>query len=242
MEKRELLEQLFTYTKELPILDHKGEVKETLWQRLVGDNDLQKARNAGLRYSALMRKQLRNKDSDEYLIYIDSLTDLTKEELVNFILMEVLFEIRGKVERELYVEEPIAPGSGSTQEEQEAYVKEYDNFNNARIEKLNEKVMQELQELQTTLNARPLAEIVLEAQRAKENSLCSNRLQEVYLEMVAYLGTYTDETYSERVFPSYKKFINIAESLKKQVIEGYSALEISSVSLKESQNQQSSET
>jgi len=81
------LSKLFTWSKEVPIYDTKGELMTRVFIRTIGDADINKARVFALRESSKLRKALRNKGTDEYEAFIGGLDLQNKETLSKSIIL-----------------------------------------------------------------------------------------------------------------------------------------------------------
>jgi len=89
------IKRLFLYEHELEIKE-KGEVVGKVYQRILNNADVERARREGLRKSAVLRKQLKDKNSADYEIYIASAFDMDRETLVAAIVATELKEYRNK--------------------------------------------------------------------------------------------------------------------------------------------------
>lgn len=230
--KTELIEKLFSWNKETPILDTKGVEIGKVYQRLCGDADIQKSRVTALRYSREMRIKLKDIKSDEYLAYVDAYDDLSKEDLINLILFDELIDIRDKVEKKFYFPDPKEPDEESDTEAWENYQSLVDSWEERRNSRLNELVSIEIEDRKSELNNLSLENIQNQVKISKINNLCKNELQIRFMEMVTYLGTYRDKKFKNRLFKSFQEFLDAPDVLKNQLIEGYNSLELSSVNLK----------
>lgn len=234
-EKVELIEKLFSWSKETPILDTTGKQIGKVYQRLCGDADIQKARITALRYSRELRIKLKDRNSDEYLAYVDGYTDLNKSQLIDLILFNELSTIREKVEKELSFPFPKEPDMESNTEAWEEYQELQDTYESRRLEKLNSVLTQAIQERREELNSES-DEFIQEAViTSKISGLCENELRVRFSEMVTYLGTFRDKKMKKKVFSSFQDFLDAPDILKNQLMEGYNSLEISSINLKEFQ-------
>lgn len=232
-ERQEQIKKLFDYRKPLIIDSLNGLNTETIYQRLVGDIDLQSARRAGLRFSGDYRKKLRNKDSDEYNILINELDEYTREQRIMSLLFDKLIHIRTKAEREFYFPEPEELDQDATTEEMEEFQRKFDSWEADRNTSLNEQVIKEIEKEKAELDKLSDEELRNELIEAKINSECETTLNKRFQEMSTYLGTYVDENYTQLLFKNFNEFQNSNDALKNQLIKGYTDLEMSTLNLKE---------
>ena len=234
-ERPELIENLFRWNRETPIVDTKGAQIGKVYQRLCGDADIQKARITALRYSRELRIKLKNKDSDEYLAYVDGYNDLNKEQLTDLILFNEIMTIREKVEKDFNFPFPKEPDEEGTTEDWEQYQELQDTYESRRLDKLNEKLTKEIQYRREELSANSMEFLQEAVILTKISGLCENELKVRFMEMVTYLGTFRDKKMKKRAFSSFTDFLDAPDILKNQLMEGYNSLEISSINLKEFQ-------
>ena len=234
-ERPELIENLFRWNRETPIVDTKGVQIGKVYQRLCGDADIQKARITALRYSRELRIKLKNKDSDEYLAYVDGYNDLNKEQLTDLILFNEIMTIREKVEKDFNFPFPKEPDEEGTTEDWEQYQELQDTYESRRLDKLNEKLTKEIQYRREELSANSMEFLQEAVILTKISGLCENELKVRFMEMVTYLGTFRDKKMKKRAFSSFTDFLDAPDILKNQLMEGYNSLEISSINLKEFQ-------
>jgi len=234
-ERPELIENLFRWNRETPIVDTKGVQIGKVYQRLCGDADIQKARITALRYSRELRIKLKNKDSDEYLAYVDGYNDLNKEQLTDLILFNEIMTIREKVEKDFNFSFPKEPDEEGTTEDWEQYQELQDTYESRRLDKLNEKLTKEIQYRREELSANSMEFLQEAVILTKISGLCENELKVRFMEMVTYLGTFRDKKMKKRAFSSFTDFLDAPDILKNQLMEGYNSLEISSINLKEFQ-------
>ena len=232
MERLELIEKLFDWSRETPVLNAEKEEIGKVYQRLCGDSDIQKARVTALRYSREMRLKLKDTQSDEYLAYIDAYDDLSKDDLINLILFDELIEIRNKIEKDFYFPDPKEPNEEADTEAWENYQSLMDSWEERRNTKLNELVTQEIEDRKLELDRELLEGLQKQVRISKINNLCENELRIRFMEMVTYLGTYRDKKLKKRLFTTFQEFLDAPDILKNQLIEGYNSLELSSINLK----------
>jgi hypothetical protein len=234
----ELIENLFKWSRETPILDSKGEQIGKVYQRLCGDADIQKARITALRYSRELRIKFKDKNSDEFLAYVDGYNDLNKSQLTDLILFNELISIRDKVEKGFNFPFPKEPDIEANTEDWEEYQSLQDTYESRRLEKLNELLTKEIQNRREELESESFEFLQDAVILSKISGLCENELKVRFMEMVTYLGTFRDKKMKKRAFSSFQDFLDAPDILKNQLMEGYNSLEISSINLKEFQETQ----
>lgn len=234
MDKKELIEKVFNWSHELDIVDKDGNKIETVYQRLVGDADLNKSRMMALRYSKDLRALLRDETTDEYQVYIDVMKEMEDEELVSIILFNELLEIRKRIDPKLYFPEPEEPEDDASNEKMEDLQAEYDSWEERRNAELDKLLKLEIEKRTAEIRTYSRDDLLKKAITSKIEMVCETEIRNKFSEACAYLGTYTDKNFKNRLFTDFDEFLNSQEAFKSQLIKGYNELEMSSVSLKES--------
>ncbi len=231
-ERLERFQQLFQWRAPVEIIAPGGDVVDTLYQRLVGDADLNKARTTALRFSREMRVKLRDKDSDEYLAYVDTFADYTKDEIITLLLFNELQEIRENIEKDFIFPEPKEPDSETTTEELEEYQEQDDTYEERRNQALIDKVEAALMERKDQLFEEEIEKLRQALILSQVNNLCETELRNKFIQMCVYLGTFIDEEYKQHAFGTFDEFLDSPDILKEQLITAYNKLEVASVNLK----------
>lgn len=225
------IERLFTWSKECVITGLQGK-DMTVYVRLLGDADLNRARVMSLRITAEFRKTLKDEDSDERIAFIPYKEELTKEMLVESILILTLRETTQQIMRETTLKLPKEPPSDATTEDLEKFQKEVDEFPEKRekvlkekIEKITERKRSELSEKDEDSLYKSYVEILI-------RELCDQELLKRFKEHCVFFGTYQDKKFTKRLFNSFDVFDNLPKEVKDKLIETYEFLEIESDELK----------
>lgn len=203
-----------------------------LYQRIIGDADLDTARQTAWRASALKRRQLKDETSLDRIMIIPDYTLLDKKTLIALITLNELPELRQKASRDLVFGFPEPLNEDSTLEDQEEYQETIDTFFDRRQEKLTDEVNSLIEVRKKELKQMTKDKLTV----LHENTAIDYACREVFLltfnEMVAYLGTYSDSKHKKRAFPTFYSFRNMVTEIKQQLIEKYAELEITGDKLK----------
>lgn len=227
------IKRLFLYKGELEIKEG-DEVIGKVYQRILNNADVERARRESLRESAKLRKRLKDSESDDYMIFIAPLLDMGKEGMVGGIVASELRVIREEAYQEAQREIPLPsrPEEDSL-EKLEEYQESMDSYNARILEKTVELLAKKSKEKISKLEKE---EDVEKLKRIYESvlikNLCSNKMFDIYQLWSAYLGTYKDEECKKRLFDSFDDFSNTATELQRQLIDGYFMLEIDKLTLK----------
>jgi hypothetical protein len=227
------LSKLFNYGDKFSITDRSGKEVVVAYIRLVGDAELNKARTFALRCSAEFRNKLKDVTSEENKAYmLGDYSDIKDNELVDMIASYSYQRLAKEALKEATVSVPKEPVSDAPLEEQEKYQKEVDNYPIKKMNAVKEKVEELLEELKKVLKKMKREELIKEYETVYINSICEQEMLNKFREMCAYFGCYKDKHYKNKMFSSYETFSNVLPEIKKQIIENYSSVEITSDELK----------
>lgn len=218
---------LFKWSRAVEINDYIGNMTATIWVRLVGDADLNKARVYGYRKAAELRRKLKDEGSDEnmaFMLELDSATE--KESVIQAIVFLRVQDLYSKAIANTTYAEPKELSSDATQEEIENYQKLVDDYPE-KFKKEVEKVFTKLQkDTEKSLRGKSEQEIFDLYRLEVINRLCSQELEKSHYEMCVYLGSYKDEKFKQKMFSSLDEFLNLHPSVKEKLIAEYKGLEI----------------
>lgn len=223
---------LFNWGNAVPIFDERGNELLTLYVRVVGDADLNRARVLGLRKSAELRKKLNDSNSDERLAYIPDPTDIEKKNLIEVIISMELEDIAQNISRDILLQYPKEPHSDAGLEEQEKYQKEIDTWPDRRKELVTVELNTRVTNRRTELEKEDKRALNSHYEKMVINSLCKEEMYKNFINMCVYLGTYKDEKYKYRAFSSYEEFNNLPTYIKDQLTEVYGSLNLDMGTLK----------
>lgn len=241
MNKQELLTKLFHWNAELKIRDSSGEVVTTVYQRIVGDYGLQSARKAALRFTSQLRAKLTHTDSDDYQVYVAPVLLLNRAEQETLLLFDELNDIQRKADKITKIAEPKEPDADAPNVAFEQYQELDDSYEDRYLTLLKQntdKLFNERKEEVAKLSDQEISDLVI---KNRIEALCDVELKNRFFEYCVYLGTYEDSDFKKRLYANFDEFGDMPEPLKQQIMRGYADLEMSAISLKESQKIQSSD-
>lgn len=239
-----ILEGLFKWSHEVVLKDSMGEpitYKDestgelkpiTVFQRVIGDAEVDLARQTALRASALKRKNLNNPANLDRMALIPEFAKLDKDSLIGVTVLNEITDFRAQASRELRFPFPEELSGGASLKEQEQYQEAVDTYFTRREEAVVEKTRQlvetRTQEL-TKFSKKKLQQIYEEV---SINGVCRDAMLITFNEFVTYLATYDTEEFTNKAFSSFAAFRNANTSVKSQLMEAYLQLELSGDQLK----------
>lgn len=218
------IEDLFKWKGELEVKDNKGEAVETLYQRVIGDADVDKARTKALKESRLLRRKLNNPESDEALAHLPFKGEHDKEELISLTSMARYQDFRSRAALNTDERRVKPPGDDATLEEQEQYIEDLEKARQDYEDSISDKVRKYSEEYKKELRKLDLDDIFDSYIKYYIDLLCQRRMIEVFNTYSAFYGTYKDKEYKERRFNTYDDFLNISTQVKDDIIENYRRL------------------
>lgn len=235
----EPLDGLFKWTHKVELENSFGEPitdansnPVVVYQRIVGDAELDLARQTALRASAILRKRLRSRDSISRLIHVPDYSQMAKENIVALIILNEMSDMRSKASRELQYPFPQSPGQDASLEDQEKYQEAVDNYFDERNEKIREETNRMATERKKVLDKYSKDRLQEIYEESAIDLQCKNEVNKVMQEMMTYLGTYRSDKFKHRAFSSFNAFRNAATHIKAQLIKAYNELEMSGEKLK----------
>jgi hypothetical protein len=229
------ISKLFEWGQKFNLKDRFGNDALDIYVRLIGDAELNRARVFALRSSSELRLKLREKDSDDRVAFIPHPSTMTKENLIDALVLFHSKTLTLDALRDIKVNLPVEPDSDASLEEREEYQKEVDEFPIKREEDIREYVEEKIEEEKKELKKKNEKMLYRQYERFLIDQICEGHMIDKFREACAFYGTFKDEKYKERLFNSMEEFTNIPKELKDQLVEFYLALEIGGEDLKKLQ-------
>jgi hypothetical protein len=226
------ISKLFYWSKESAIADSNGKILMKLWIKLVGDADLNRARIFALRNSAELRAKLKDPTSDEHVAFIQDISTVDKEKIVEIIVSLTLRDFTKDAYKEISIPTPIEPDSDAPLEKQEKYQKEVDDYPKKREDAIRKYLNKKIDGLTEELNKLPDEELQKKYESLMINELCEQESFKKFKEMCVYFGIYKDKQFKNRVFQNFEEFNNIAPEIKNKLVNEYTSLELDTDTLK----------
>ena len=219
--------QLFKYEKEVVVEDILAKKSVTVYMRLMGDADLNRARVYGLRKSADMRKELRKKGSDLRQAFLSEFVEFpAKDTLIMAILLLQAGQIRQDALNNTDVPEPKRPKGDATLEKLEeyqtavdAYEKEYDKALNKEMTKVEKRERREHEK-------REEKDLYIIYEGLVIDRLCSQEMAEQYFAKCVFFSTYKDPKHAKKTFSTFSEFENLAPAVRTKLVSEYQNLEL----------------
>ncbi len=228
------IEELFNWGKIFVLTSPDGNIEATVYIRLAGDADINRARVYALRKSAELRKKLRDNTTDERFAFIQDKDLLDKTRLISILLGLSIREVTRKAIKETNLPDIKEPKSDATLEEFEKFQIALDSYGEKRDKEVRKTIEKELSKYKTKLEK--LDEDTLYNSYVSEitNELCEQEMMNSFREMCTFFGTYKDSKFSKHLFDKFESFSNLETSLKQQFLVAYESLEIGTEDLKKS--------
>lgn len=220
-----LMAKLFKWTTKVTYND------VVFYLRIVGDAVLDDARREGLLASRKLRRDLRDVDTTDYLIYIDPLEDLDDGELRDVIIGSAMRDVmREYLQTTPRPSLPTLPDNPS-QEDQEEYESAKLERENDYISNMTESVEGWRKDFEKTLDGKERAHLMNMARKHTTDYACEQRFTEVFEDRVVASSIYSDDKYKARTF-TVEQYQELPSELKTLLRNAYNNITIDPDSLK----------
>ncbi len=227
------ISKLFSYTSETLLPLPNGDTI-TIYQKLNGDAQTNRARVHALRESSKLRDNLNDINWKDRGAYIPSIRKFKKDEIVDLILSLQLRDISATAIGSTNIPEKPELDGDATLEEHEERQEYIDGYEKKFSKEVGKKVETELKKRGMRLNKIKKDLLIKSYESVVINQHATETYTVAYISMNTYFGTFTDEACTQGVTKTYKDFLDIPTVIRDVLLEGYSALEINSVELKKS--------
>jgi hypothetical protein len=229
--------RLFDWGKKFNIVDTNGNLLSSVYIKLVGDADLNRARVYSLRKSAELRKKLKDVSTDERMAYIADKESVSKEWLVSYVLLSKTRNLSSEALKNIYVKYPKEPipdeKTGDVPlEEQEKYQLEIDDFDKKLSAEAKKYITKQVNFIQKDLETKDFDTLYSMYTDLVINALCEEEGYFKFREMCLFFGSYKDAKYKIHFFNDIKEVEDLLPELKAQFIEHYLSLELTTEELK----------
>lgn len=221
----ELLQKLFKYRKTVEING------VTLYMRVIGDQVVEDARKAALLESRKLRKELRDVDSDAYLLHLDGLNDLSLEELTGTVILQssrdIMREYLQRTPRPQLDPLPEYP----TQEQQEEYEAAKTARDEAYVTDMQAYVESWRKEYTEGLRDRPIEQLRQMTMRHQTDRVCEELFTKEFEDRVLIHAIFSDKDYKKRAF-TLEEFRDLPIEIKRKLRDEYDTITIGGDDLK----------
>jgi len=220
------IKRLFNWGKEFIIKDDNNQELLKVYLRIIGDEDLNRVKVYALRESNKLRKKLKDLDSDERIAYLPDPSTVQKEALVEVSLMSSMRRFAKDATENAKMQLPTEPRSDATLEQHEKYQEVVDEWPDTRSNRIEEELRKIIQKETERLNSLSKEELFSFYESALISELCEMQMLDSYSEMSAYLSSFSDPEFKNKMFESLEEFKNLPKAIKDQIEKGYQSLDI----------------
>ncbi len=229
------ISKLFDWGKVFVLTNDKGEVEATVYIRLAGDADINRARVFALRKSAELRRKLRDITTDERYAFIQDKDLMSKERLLMILSGLSIRNITHKCLKEVRTPFPKEPKSDASLEEFEKFQKEVDSYPEKKDKELRKLIEKEITKYKNQLDKQDFDTLYDTYVSELTNEMCEQEMINSFREICTFFGTYKDKGFKERLFEDFDSFANLATDIKQQFLNAYQSLELGTEDLKKLQ-------
>lgn len=232
------IKDLLKYKTDIGLTNKHGEVIKTVWVRLIGDEDLNKAARLARIASTKMRLALRNPESEEYQDQIAPVAELDRTSLeaivVGSLQNQFTSEAYVKINREElpkmedFAVEPDAPQLEEQEELDKATLQQQEEYE----KKIEEYIQDRVAGLRGELSEMTLEQVIEKARFEMSNILPLQTFFDELNMQKLLRGTYDDKLCKVLSFSLIDDVRDTDETLRMQLLAKYNELEISPDTLK----------
>ena len=224
---------LLSWKKMFELEIPESDEKLTVFIRLPGDSDINKARVYAVRKSNELRKLLKDISSDEYAITFNLLdSNPSKDELVNTIVALSFREVSQESLKEATIPYPKEPSSTAPLEKVEKYQEELDTYMKRREEKIKSFMEKRLKQIEAQARTLTESELLKLYMNRVTDETCENEMYVKFKDYCVFSSCYKDESYTTRLFSSVEDFQNLPTELKVKFESAYDSLDLKADDLK----------
>ena len=226
------ISKLFEWGQSMTLATLQGDM--TLWFKILGDADVNRARIYALRSSAEMRETLLDLDSDERYALIPVLDTSTKDKAVELLLTLLIKDMTSEISDDLDITYPKEPSSDATLEEQEKYQAIVDSFPEYVLELTKKAIDKEVKKERKRLNKMSMEKLDELYVETMINHICETSMYNAFQDKTVSMACFKDENYVIPMFNSLEDFQNLPTEIKNQLTDFYGTLAIDIDTLKKS--------
>lgn len=228
------LTDLLLYKREVVVINpiNKKPIK-TVWIRVLGDHDLNRAYKLARIASSKKREALRNPMSEDYQDEVLGVADLTraeKEDIIKTSKASIFTtEAQAVVEREELpkLEEVSIDPDAASLEDLETLDKKDKEVEEKYRKSLQEYVLTKTKELEVELQSKSEEEITELASYEISNIIPFSVFMNELMEQKIFFGTFRDKACKEREFDTIEDVKNLPKIIKDKLSDEMSSLEMS---------------
>lgn len=224
----ELVQKLFAYKKEVAVNDD-----VLVYMRIPGDQVVEDARNAALLESRKLRRELRNPESDAYLLHIDAMEDLEDDDLIqacaNLAVRDVMRDFVNANPKASLPELSDYP----TQAEQEEYAAAKVERENEYLRSLQAYVEDWRKSYTSGLRKQNRDKLKNAFHKLKTDRVCEEKFSEMFEDLIIVEAIFADADCKQRAF-TVAEFNNLPSVVKNRLRSEFSTLSISGEDIKKS--------
>lgn len=222
---QEILNKLFHWKKEIQLVDTK------FYVRIVSDAIVEEARRQSLLDSRRLRKNLRDSDSDDYLLYIDPVNDFEIEDIQN-----ALMNLHSRdVAREFMQNNPKPPltelGDYPSQEEQENLEAEKIERDENYAEQMVSYIEKWRDDFLKSIQNKTREELIRMYARIRTDRVCEEAFNNTFEDRVISQAVFIDEDYTKNAF-TYEEYKSLPSVVKAAFRRTYDELSVSTEDIK----------
>jgi len=199
--------------------------------RIVGDQVVDEARKKALLSSRRLRRDLRDENSDAYLMYLDIVSEMETQDVIDsIIVMEARDYMREYIQQTPRPPLPDLP-EYPTQEQQEEYEAAKEEREDDYIEQMKINVDAWREDLEKVLKKMKRESLESRWKKGVTDKVCSDEFTAIFEDYLVASGTYLDEGFNVRAF-TYEQYRSLPSDVKQSLRDTYDNISMDTEDLK----------
>lgn len=204
---------------------------QRFYQRIVSDMVVEDARRFALLESRKLRRELRNENSDDYLIFIDPVHDLSDDEIRNVLVYAASRDVMQDYIRTNPRRVLDRPGDGATLEEQEEYEVQLKERDDEYVEDLRTYIDSWEEKYRAGIKDAPREALVRLYKTAQTDQVCNDRFTQEFEFYVIAHSLFIDEKMTKKAF-TFEEFRALPDEARSEFRAEYNKINIGADDIK----------
>ena len=225
--------KLYRWSTEVEITDPVTDQSATVYMRLVGDAEINRARAYAFRRSRELRRRLKDPESDDRVAYLNELSEFdNKDILISTILILLGSDFQKYAVNSIDLPIPHEPKSDAKLETWEDYQAKVDEYTEVYRKVLTKEIKKLRKKERKHLEPKSMETLYTEYEVLIAEHLCAEEMNTAYYNWCVTHSLYKDKEHKKSLFKNINEFLNLAPQVIETLTNKYHDLELGMADLK----------
>lgn len=225
--------KLYRWFTEIQLDDPVTNQTVTVYMRLVGDADINRARAYAFRNSRELRRRLKDPESDDRIAYLNELSEFdSKDILISTILILLGNDFQKYAMKTIDVPIPREPKSDEKLETWEDYQTKVDEYTDIYRKALTKEMKKLRRKEKKHLETKTIDILYTEYETLIAEHLCSEEMNTSYYNWCISCSLYKDKEHKKPLFKNISELLDLAPQVIETLTTSYHNLELGMSDLK----------